>query len=197
MAIPAGDGVPTTRRGQSRNHPMPPSSVTLGRAGGLRCEGEHIRISTADSTAPHGVRASTRRPVKVTVYHNDEARFLPYQDGQVLTAITSHWLDAPDPDPIAVAEWAYRTFNADLDLLETERHTPHGELTFLAASVYRLLGHRSLSVGDVVEVHTATDSHWLACDPTGWRRIDEPRYDTGSLLSASAVYQRLAAARRT
>ena len=131
----------------------------------------------------------------MTVYHNDESRFLRYQDGHLLTAVAGHWLDTPDPDPLAVAEWAFRTFNADLDMLETERHTPHGETTFLAASVYRLLGHRSLSVGDVVEVHTEAESHWLACDPTGWRRISEPRYATGDLLSAAVVYQHLAAAR--
>jgi hypothetical protein len=83
--------------------------------------------------------------LKVTVYHNDEARFMPYEEGQLLTAVTCHWVAASGDDPVAVAEWAYRTFNADLDLLETERHDPGGETTFLAACVYRLLGHRSSS----------------------------------------------------
>ena len=151
-------------------------------------------MSTPDTTR-HGCTASSRRPVKVTVYHNNEARFLPYEDGQLLTTVTSHWLDTPDPEPVAVAEWAFHTFNADLDLLETDRHTPHGKATFLAGSVYRLLDHRSLSVGDVVEVHTEAESHWMACDPTGWRSISEPRYTSGDLLSAAVVYQHLAAAR--
>jgi hypothetical protein len=52
-----------------------------------------------------------------------------------------------------------------------------------------------LSVGDVVEVHTDAETVWLACDPTGRRRIDEPRYGIGDLLSAAVVYQHLAAAR--
>jgi hypothetical protein len=103
-------------------------------------------MSTID-TPPAGESTPQQPiPVKVTIYHNDEARFMPYQDGQLLTAITSHWLDTPTGvDALAIAEWAYRTFNADLDLLETERHDPGGETTFLAACVYRLLGHRSSS----------------------------------------------------
>ena len=55
--------------------------------------------------------------MKVTIYHNDEARFMPYQDGQLVTAVTSHWLDTPaSDDPLAVADWAYRAFNAEIGL---------------------------------------------------------------------------------
>jgi hypothetical protein len=84
--------------------------------------------------------------LKVTIYHNTESRFMPYEDGQQLIAVTSHWLPAPTShDPRTVADWAYHAFNADLDMLEPGRDTGHGEITFLAACVYRLLGHRSLS----------------------------------------------------
>jgi len=103
-------------------------------------------VSTIDTPVSHEREAPQPTPVKVTIYHNDEARFMPYEDGQLLNAVTSHWLDVPaGGDPLAIADWAFRTFNADLDLLETERHNPGGETTFLAACVYRLLGHRSLS----------------------------------------------------
>src|SRR5947208_10685386 len=99
------------------------------------------RMSTID-TPPRKESAPPQPiPVKVTIYHNEDARFMHYQDGQLLTAVTSHWLDTPaGDDPLAVADWAYRTFNADLNLLETHRQTPAGETTFLAACVYRLLG---------------------------------------------------------
>ena len=37
-----------------------------------------------------------------------------------------------------------------------------------------MLGHRSVSVGDVIAVDTGAHTHWLACDPFGWRPISEP-----------------------
>ncbi len=155
-------------------------------------------MSTIDTSVSHEREAPQPTPVKVTIYHNDEARFMPYEDGQLLNAVTSHWLDVPaGGDPLAIADWAFRTFNADLDLLETERHNPGGETTFLAACVYRLLGHRSLSVGDVVEIHTGASSHWLACDRYGWRQITEPFTAVGEPLSAATVYQHLADQRST
>lgn len=149
-------------------------------------------MSTSDAAAGDGPAATQPMPVKVSIYHNNEARFLPYEDGQQLTAVASHRLDVPSTDPVTVAEWAFRTFNADLDLLETERQLPGGETTFLAACVYRLLGRRSLSVGDVVEIQTGPCSQWLACDPLGWRPIGAPTYICGAPLSAAMVYQRLA-----
>jgi hypothetical protein len=79
----------------------------------------------------------------------------------------------------------------------TERHNPGGETTFLAACAYRLLGHRSLSVGDVVEIHTGASSQWLACDRYGWRQITEPFTAVGEPLSAATVYRHLADQRST
>ncbi len=155
-------------------------------------------MSTIDTPVSHEREAPQPTPVKVTIYHNDEARFMPYEDGQLLNAVTGHWLDVPaGGDPLAIADWAFRTFNADLDQLETERHNPGGETTFLAACVYRLLGHRSLSVGDVVEIHTGASSQWLACDFVGWRQITEPFTAVGEPLSAATVYQHLANQRST
>ncbi|HEV8563018.1 MAG TPA: hypothetical protein VGR06_42425 [Actinophytocola sp.] len=49
-----------------------------------------------------------------------------------------------------------------------------------------------LSVGDVVEIHTGQRSHWLACDPVGWRPIAEPAYTCGEPLAAAVVYRHLA-----
>ncbi len=133
--------------------------------------------------------------VKVTVYHNDEARFMPYEDGHLLTAVTSHWLDTPaGDDPVAIGEWVYHVFNADLDLLETQRNRPGGETAFLAGCVYRLLGRRSVSVGDVIAIDTGSQTHWLACDPVGWRPISEPQPAdlSGEPLSAASVYDHIA-----
>jgi hypothetical protein len=106
---------------------------------------------------------------KVTIYHNDACRFMPYEDGQPLIAVTSHWLDdtVAVGDAQAVAEWAFHIFNADLDMLEPGRDSAGGETAFLAACVYRLLGYRSVSVGDVIEVTSGDDAVWLACDPYG------------------------------
>jgi len=150
-------------------------------------------MSTTDPTASHGHLPQMPGVLLVTIYHNHEARFMPYEDGQQLTAVTGHWIYAlAGDDPLAVADWAYRTFNADLDMLEADRETPDGETTFLAACVYRLLGHRSLSVGDVIHIQTGHDPRWLACDPFGWRTITEPTNRSSESLSAATVYRHLA-----
>jgi len=61
-----------------------------------------------------------------------------------------------------------------IELLASGRRTPGGETTFLAACVYRLLGYRPLSIGDVLTVRMGTGR------PTGW-----PAITTGSGQSAS------------
>jgi hypothetical protein len=45
-------------------------------------------MSTSDTVARGEPSPDGRGPVKVTVYHNNEAPFLPYRDGQLLTAVT-------------------------------------------------------------------------------------------------------------
>ena len=135
---------------------------------------------------------------QITIYHNDESRFMPYEDGHRLTAAVSHWRELPAAtEPEMLADWAYHVFNADLDHLEPTRTRPDGEVAFLAACVYRLLGHRSLSVGDVIAVQSGATTQWLACDPYGWRPISEPVDCSGTPLSAASVYRHLAAIRAT
>lgn len=85
--------------------------------------------------------------MRVVIYHNEEARFEPYRDGQSLELALSYQLvDRADRDARAVAEDAFVFFNADLEILEPRRDGGTGEVLFLAACVYRLLGRRSLSV---------------------------------------------------
>ncbi|MEV6923964.1 hypothetical protein AB0M46_05550 [Dactylosporangium sp. NPDC051485] len=138
----------------------------------------------------------------VTMYHNMRTWFSPYRDGQVLAATTSHRFTPPVGwDADAVAEWAFDACNADLHDLETRRTTPEGEAAFLAGCVYRLLGFRSLSTGDVVHIEydpassDGTGSTWLACDPFGWRPISAPSNRTGEPLTAAKVYQHLTSQR--
>ncbi|GAA4259959.1 hypothetical protein [Dactylosporangium darangshiense] len=128
----------------------------------------------------------------VTIYHNTGARFTHYRDGHRLVAVTSHRLPTgAEWDPHAVADWAFHACNADLDQLETGRGTAHGEITFLAACVYRLLGHRALSVGDVIEISTGQQTWWLACDSFGWQHINQPSNLRGQPLTAAKVYQHI------
>lgn len=136
---------------------------------------------------------------RITVYHNDESRFMPYEDGHRLTATVSHWRDLPAAtEPEALADWAWHVFNADLEHLEPGRTRPDGELAFLAACVYRLLHLRSLSVGDVIAIANGTaESCWLACDTIGWKHISPPSNITGAPLTAEKVYQHLQDQRRT
>jgi hypothetical protein len=127
----------------------------------------------------------------LTIYHNCDARFMPYQDGHQLVAVMSHRLAASvSHDAHGAADWAFHTFNIDLDQLEASRDTRDGETAFLAACVYRLLGHRSLSVGDVIHVQDEGEDHWLACEPSGWRRIAPPSTTQGQTLT-TAVYERM------
>jgi hypothetical protein len=134
--------------------------------------------------------------LKVTIYHNNECRFMPYRDGQELVAVTYHWLPSrAGRDPETLADWAFHTFNADLDVLERGRDTVEGETTFLAACVYRLMGYRSLSTGDVVEIQNGPERQWLACQPVGWRHLASPSNLSGQPLTAAKVYRHLAGQR--
>ena len=133
---------------------------------------------------------------QITLYHNDQSRFMPYEDGHRLTATVSQWRDLPAAEPELLGDWAWHVFNADLDHLERTRNRPDGELDFLAACVYRLLRLRSLSVGDVIEVTTDQDHWWLACEPFGWKHISPPTNIHGQALTAEKVYQHLKDQRR-
>ena len=64
------------------------------------------------------------------------------------------------------AERAYRMFNAPLELLYDE--------DALIAIAYRTQNLRSLSVGDIVEVHhpsVRSPQRWV-CEPSGWKRSE-------------------------
>ncbi|MEV0714030.1 hypothetical protein [Asanoa sp. NPDC050611] len=117
----------------------------------------------------------------VSVYHNRTGQFEPYTDGEWLTgAIRCRVQLAAHSTPHDVADWAFQTFNADVDPFNgLPSGLPPGEA--LAAWVYRLVSLRSLSIGDVVAVDADLNgTTWWACEPDGWRpicapnRIDQP-----------------------
>jgi hypothetical protein len=129
----------------------------------------------------------------IAFYHNADSQFLPYETGHTLTKVISHrrhMLAGTTPEQ--VAGWAFHVFNADLDDLESSRgKTDTGEVDFLLACTYRLLRRRSLSVGDVIAVTADENTTWLACYPTGWRRIAIPEHRTGTALTAATIYEHL------
>ncbi|MET7396291.1 hypothetical protein ABZS66_22700 [Dactylosporangium sp. NPDC005572] len=99
---------------------------------------------------------------------NSDARFTTHQDGHNLVAVTFNRLPTGAGwEPAATAEWAFHTFNAGLVALEAGRGPVDGETVFLAACTYRLPGHRSLSVGDVVRVPDSDSHQWLVRTPIG------------------------------
>ncbi|GGN37900.1 hypothetical protein FHR83_005394 [Actinoplanes campanulatus] len=129
----------------------------------------------------------------IAIYHNTDTQFRPYQPHHALIKVISHRRHLPAATtPEQIGSWAFHVFNADLDDLQAGRgKTEAGELNFLLACTYRLLRHRSLSVGDVIAITTAEATTWLACDPIGWRRIAIPQHRTGTALSAATVYDHL------
>jgi hypothetical protein len=129
----------------------------------------------------------------VAIYHNTDSRFFPYEPGHALTKVFSHWRHLPtETSPEQIADWAFHVFNADLDHLQGDRgKVDDGEMDFLAACSYRLLGLRSLSAGDVIGITTDETSTWLACEFTGWRCISSPENRTGQGLTPATVYQHL------
>jgi hypothetical protein len=127
---------------------------------------------------------------QVAVYHNAEARFLPYRPEDPLMLFFTFARDLPDDTAVEqVADWTFRTFNVDLDVLEDDHAIPGAETAFPLACLYRLLRLRSLSTGDVVSVTADGRTTWLACEPFGWRRIDAPADLAGRPLGAATVRQ--------
>jgi len=126
----------------------------------------------------------------ITVCHNTDRGFLPYEPGHALTRVISHWRHLPTAtDPEQSADWAYQVFNSDLEHLETGRAAAEAEADFLIVCIYRLLRLRSLATGDAITIEGHTT--WLACERVSWRRIDTPANLTGQSLSASTVYEHL------
>ncbi|GAA3943314.1 hypothetical protein [Actinoplanes auranticolor] len=87
-------------------------------------------------------------------------------------------------------------FNADLDDLQSRRgRAGGGELDFLLACTYRLLGRRSLSTGDVIAVTREETTTFLACEVTGWRPVPRPENRTGQALTSATIYDHLSRGR--
>jgi hypothetical protein len=129
----------------------------------------------------------------IVAYHNTDSQFLPYEPEHALTMVLSHWRNLPaETSPEDIADWAYRVFNADLDDLESRRvQGGGGELDFLLACTYRLLGRRSLSTGDVIAIVRDDTTTFLACEVTGWRPVPRPENRTGQPLTAETIYNHL------
>jgi hypothetical protein len=138
-------------------------------------------------------KGQTVKPVRIDIYHNTDSRFLAYEPGHALTQVISHRRHLPvDSNPEGIADWAFRVFNADLEDLQHRRdEVDGGELDFLIACIYRLMGLRSLSVGDVIGITAGESTEFLACDPFGWRPISAPEHSAGQGLTAVNVYERL------
>ena len=122
----------------------------------------------------------------ITVYHNTGDPFTTYTSGDSLRELISHCRELPEiTKPEQLAQWLFGVLNADLEFLEQARQNAGGESGFLLACTYRLLGFRSLSVGDVVAVRVGHSATWLACAPAGWHRIQRPEQPAqGSLVTA-------------
>ncbi|MFI1996745.1 hypothetical protein [Actinoplanes sp. NPDC020271] len=131
----------------------------------------------------------------IAIYHNADSSFMPYEPGHHLRKVLSHWRHLPAATtPEAVADWAYRVFNADLDQLQASRPRAEdnsSEMDFLVVCFYRLLKLRSLSVGDVIGITTMETTTWLACEPAGWRHIGTPEHSIGHGLIPATVYELL------
>lgn len=97
----------------------------------------------------------------VTVYFNlHPDRFFGYKHGHSVQKVFSY--EAPsEGDLIELAEAAFDAFTLPLRLLD--------EAYRLVAEQYRAAGHRSLTVGDVLQI----DHTWLACMPDGWVELEQ------------------------
>lgn len=111
----------------------------------------------------------------VTVYHNTDGLFTAFRrEHHLLPALAFSRAMPHDTTAEQLAEWTFCLFNADPDTLVGSRPTADTASAFLIACRYRLQRLRSLSVGDVVQVSTATGACWLACDGLGWCVIAPP-----------------------
>jgi hypothetical protein len=134
---------------------------------------------------------------QVGVYHNTTSQFMPFTSEDAISLVFTFDLDQPrDTSAEEIAEWAFRAFNADLDMLEDGQRAGADPRLFPLACLYRLLRLRSVSVGDVLRIVCDTTVWWLACGRFGWDRIDEPFTHRGQPLTAKRIYEQLAAERQ-
>ena len=107
--------------------------------------------------------------MRITIFHNvatdgygRHVGFDGYQPGQPVVPVFAHdveLLDGGIEELQVIAELAFKTFNADPELLAGRQRD--------LATRYRGLLLRSLSVGDVVRAGLIP----LACDPAGFRVV--------------------------
>jgi len=150
----------------------------------------------------------------IAVYHNADSRFFPYEPGHALTKVLSHWRHLPaETSPEEIAEQVRFVLSIDLDYLQAGRgkgcaiptctfaHSEaDGEMDFLLACTFRLLGLGGLGSGDVVGITANEITIFLAvddrCSPFNWRRINPPQNITGHGLTAEALYEHLSRGNR-
>lgn len=64
---------------------------------------------------------------QVAVYHNTAVRFMSYWATDPLMLVFTFARDLPDDTTAEqVADWTFRTFNVDLDVLDNDHTTPVG-----------------------------------------------------------------------
>lgn len=96
----------------------------------------------------------------VRIWHNESPdHYFGYEYGHRLIEVFAYRLGNRFTD-LASCDLAYHLFNVGHD---PEFGEPHP-----FAMAYRMAGHRSLSVGDVVQV----DSRFYACESSGWRVLE-------------------------
>jgi hypothetical protein len=131
---------------------------------------------------------------QVGIYHNTTSTFLPYDGEDLVSLVFTFDLDQPDGTSAEqIADWAFRAFNADLDMLENNPQRSADPMVFPLACLYRLLRLRSVAVGDVLRVGCGEQVWWLACGRSGWDAIEEPWPYQGKPLTAKRIYEQLAA----
>ncbi|GIE90509.1 hypothetical protein [Actinoplanes regularis] len=135
---------------------------------------------------------------QVGIYHNTTSTFLPYDSEDLVSLVFTFDLERPDGTSAEqVADWAFRAFNADLDLLESDQRDGNADpMVFPLACLYRLLRLRSVAVGDVLRVACGEQVWWLGCGRSGWDAVDEPWPYQGKPLTAKRIYEHLAADRQ-
>ncbi|WP_045740293.1 hypothetical protein [Actinoplanes rectilineatus] len=111
----------------------------------------------------------------VTVYHNAADQFISFRhERQLLAAFAFSRALPQNTTAEQLAEWTFCLLNIDPDTLVDSCPTLDTASAFELACRYRRQELRSLSVGDVVRVSTATAVCWLVCDGLGWSAIAAP-----------------------
>lgn len=121
--------------------------------------------ATAEPLTDTATHDAPRTTARVRVFHNYNFRdgVRGHQPGHRMTEVYAYDETdlGPEDDDMVLLERAFELFNVGDDPDRGEPDT--------RALVYRERGNRSLSVGDVV----AVDQRYYACDPFGWRELED------------------------